>query len=550
MSDSKESQYKRSRNAADLLSRFRKKQAQRDENHVKVGTIYGACFVYHPEGCERCSKYLGHLLEDISQRPSRFSFSRDEILDGIHNVWPHITEYIHDLDVSRSTLEKELDIEKADNHWLHSKIDDLDETIQELEACILSLQPKNPVDDQSIPVASTTNIPASDVGLHPYFQNHVMVPEKRPDYWSLYMWNVLKEWHTNPMSIPNALRDDHDGYFLKEDIDVAAWVSKVALDISRPAFMEQMKAVFGSCDNFDTAFSGFTMNLLKPDHEAIMWITDSSTLLRIGTHIVKGRPPKSQDTKPERLPTGPDFLVLVLEHSKQPCSCAGSERAAYMHLNQRPLAPHKGKQPVTASLQSWLSAHAPTPVQTGESSHQQLDEDLDNYNQVRDPVLPYEEEPPSGEPEAGDVAPTMADANSSLPDENTMDIDQINTTASAPFDNDTLAIQNTAAPITLNLHPKTCTHNNFDTAKTVSIPKAAILHHKQQAEAKSVKKLEVAKENARQAGDNLTLVVNIVGNRLINFCTEVVFSVEQVYQKPAELNNFSKHPACLDIHDI
>ncbi|KIJ49879.1 hypothetical protein M422DRAFT_246247 [Sphaerobolus stellatus SS14] len=208
--------------------------------------------------------------------------------------------------------------------------------------------------------------------------------------------------------------------------------------------MEQMKVVFGSRDNFDTAFSGFATNLLKLDHEATMWITDSSTPLRIGTHIVKGRPPKSQDTKPERLPTGPDFLALVLEHcaltraqiygqiipymirheAKRACSCAGSERAAYMHLNQCPPAPHKGKRPVTASLQSRLSAHALTPVQTGESSHQRLDEDLDNYNQVHDPVIPYEE-PPSSEPMTGEVAPTVADANSSLPDENSMDIDQI-----------------------------------------------------------------------------------------------------------------------------
>ncbi|KIJ25166.1 hypothetical protein M422DRAFT_273905 [Sphaerobolus stellatus SS14] len=239
-----------------------------------------------------------HLLEDISQHPARFSFSRDEILDGIHKVWPHITEYIRDLDVSRSAHEKELDIEKANNCQLRSKIHDLDETTQELEAHILSLQPKNPADDQSILVTSPTDIPASDVSPHPLvspgdrnyshkcsrklfenpsFQNHVMVPEKRPDYWSLYMWNVLKEWHTNPMSVPNALRDDCDSYFLKEDIDVTAWISKVASDILHPAFMEQMKAVFGSRDNFDTAFSGFTMNLLKLDHEATMWITDSST---------------------------------------------------------------------------------------------------------------------------------------------------------------------------------------------------------------------------------------------------------------------------------
>ncbi|KIJ36414.1 hypothetical protein M422DRAFT_261155 [Sphaerobolus stellatus SS14] len=359
-------------------------------------------------------------------------------------VWPHITEYIRDMDVSRATLEKELDLEKTDNCRLRGEMDDLDKKIQELEARILSLQPKTPAGDPALAVASTTDISVSDVGPHPLvspgdrnyprkrprklfenpsFQNHVMIPEQRPDHWSLYMWNVLKEWHTNPMSVPNALRDDRDGYFLEEDIDVAAWISKVASDISRPAFMEQMKAVFGSRDNFDTAFSGFATNLLKPDHEATMWITDSSTPLQIGSHIVKGRPPKSQDTKPEKLPTGPDFLAL--HEAKRPCSCAGSERAAYMHLNQRPPAPHKGKRPVTASLQSRLSVHAPTPVQTSESSRQRLDEDLDNYNQVRDPVLPYEEEPPSGEPEDGDVASTMADVNSILPDENTMDIDQI-----------------------------------------------------------------------------------------------------------------------------
>ena len=123
MSDSKESQSKRSRNAAELLSRFREKQAQRDGNPVEVSAVHGACFVYHPEGCDRCSKYLEHLLEDISQRPARFSFSRDEILDGIHEAWPHITEYIHDLDVSRATLEKELDLEKTDNRRLRSEMD-------------------------------------------------------------------------------------------------------------------------------------------------------------------------------------------------------------------------------------------------------------------------------------------------------------------------------------------------------------------------------------------------------------------------------------------
>ncbi|KIJ25430.1 hypothetical protein M422DRAFT_273606 [Sphaerobolus stellatus SS14] len=444
MPDSKESQTKRSSNAVDLLLHFREKQAQRDENRVEVGAVYGACFVYHPEGCSRCSKYLEHLLEDISEGPARFSFSRDEILNGMDEAWPHITEYIRDMDVSCTTLEKELDLEKTDNRRLRSELDTLDERIQELETRLASLQPKPTTGDQSIMAASTTDISSSDVDPHPLsspgdktysckcsrklfenpsFQNRVMVPEKRPDYWSIYMWNAVKEWHTNPMSIPNALRDDSEGYFLKEDIDVAMWISKVSADISHPAFMEQMKVVFGSCDSFDTAFSGFNKNLLGAEHHAKMWITNSATPLRLGNTIVKGSSAKSQDTKPERLPPEPDFLALVLEHSKRPCSRAGSERAAYMHLNQCPPAPHKGKRPVTASLQSRLSAHAPTPVQTGESSRQRLDADLDKYNQVHEPVLPYEEEPPRSEPEIGDMAPPSVGANKTLPDESHMDVD-------------------------------------------------------------------------------------------------------------------------------
>ncbi|KIJ23587.1 hypothetical protein M422DRAFT_275805 [Sphaerobolus stellatus SS14] len=66
MSDSKESQSKRSRNAAELLSRFREKQAQRDGNPIEVSAVHE------------------HLLEDISQCPAKFSFAKDEILDGIH----------------------------------------------------------------------------------------------------------------------------------------------------------------------------------------------------------------------------------------------------------------------------------------------------------------------------------------------------------------------------------------------------------------------------------------------------------------------------------
>ncbi|KIJ46704.1 hypothetical protein M422DRAFT_249869 [Sphaerobolus stellatus SS14] len=324
-------------------------------------------------------------------------------------------------------------------------MDDLKERIQELETQLASLQTTSPAGDHSLTVTFPTDAYSSDVGPHPLaspenrtyshkcprkllednnFQNRVRVPEKRPDYWSLYMWNTLKDWHTNPMSVPNAIRDDNDGYFLEEDIDVAAWISKISADISRSTFMYQMKVVFA-------------------DHEATMWITDSSTPLRIGSHIAKGRTSKSQTTSSEKLPKGPDFLALILNHcsltkeqiytriipymiqheEKRPCSAAGSERAAYMHFNQCPPAQHKGKRPVTGSLQSCISVHAPTLAKTGESSQQRLDTDLDSYNQVRELVLPYEEVPPSGNPDVEMDVSTVADNSDTLPNESTMYVD-------------------------------------------------------------------------------------------------------------------------------
>ncbi|KIJ43779.1 hypothetical protein M422DRAFT_253034 [Sphaerobolus stellatus SS14] len=133
------------------------------------------------------------------------------------------------------------------------------------------------------------------------FRNRVLIPDERPDYWSLHMWNTLNDWHTNPMSAPNAIRDDSKGYFLEEYVDVAAWISKVSMDISRLAFMNQMKAVFGSSLNFETAFSGSTSDLLRPNHEATMWLTDSSTPLQSRLSIHALTPAKTGESSQQHL---------------------------------------------------------------------------------------------------------------------------------------------------------------------------------------------------------------------------------------------------------
>ncbi|KIJ54594.1 hypothetical protein M422DRAFT_240663 [Sphaerobolus stellatus SS14] len=405
-------------NTADLLSCFHDQQAKRDEHCVEVGAVFGACFIYHPKACDQCSTYVEHLLADIDQRPAKFSFSKDEILDGLHEAWPHVSGYITDLNEEQVTLEKELFQEKADNCRLRDDMDDLKEKIQELEAQLLSLQP-------STTVTSPTKVTYSCKSPHKLdenvdFRNHVLKPVKQPDHWSLHMWQALVGWHKNLMSVPNAIRDDPNSYFLEEDIDVVA------------------------CHlTFETIFSGFNSNLLRPEFQQSCWITDASTPVRVGSQIIKGTKEKAQSTETVRLPQGAEFLALLLKHcslsreqiydhiipymerdeEKQPMSATAMERAAYISLHQSTPAPNKGKKSLTGPSQSKPSPHAAQPAKLEQSSHQQLDADLEAYNNAHEPILPYSEEPPSGEPDVEMHGPATGVVHGTLPDESTMNVD-------------------------------------------------------------------------------------------------------------------------------
>ncbi|KIJ43687.1 hypothetical protein M422DRAFT_252929 [Sphaerobolus stellatus SS14] len=204
------------------------------------------------------------------------------------------------------------------------------------------------------------------------------------------------------MSIPNAIRDHDNHYFLKEN-----------------AFMHQMKAVFGSHLNFESIFSGFSSNSLTP-HQQMRWITDVSTPIRVGSQIIKGCKDNSQVPAPIY-----NQIIPYMERDgeKRPRSTAGVERAAYMQLHQSVPAPTKGKKPLTGSSQSKSSAHTSQAAKIGQSSLQWLDANLDDYNQQCEPPLPYNDEPPTGEPDVEMSAPTHVGASGTLPDESAMNLD-------------------------------------------------------------------------------------------------------------------------------
>ncbi|KIJ24276.1 hypothetical protein M422DRAFT_274984 [Sphaerobolus stellatus SS14] len=108
------SQASSSNNTADLLSCFHNQKAKHEGPHIEVRAIPSACFVYHPTGCDQCLGYVEHLLVDMENCPSKFSFTRDETLDHLQEAWPKLGQYITDIGDEHDAAEKELAEEKQD----------------------------------------------------------------------------------------------------------------------------------------------------------------------------------------------------------------------------------------------------------------------------------------------------------------------------------------------------------------------------------------------------------------------------------------------------
>ncbi|KIJ37653.1 hypothetical protein M422DRAFT_259746 [Sphaerobolus stellatus SS14] len=284
------------------------------------------------------------MLEDIEKCSSKFSFTKDEILGHLQEVWPKLRAYITDISEECDTLEKELLDEKSDNHQLQEEIDNL-------------LNPNLKHNKSSS------------------FRNKVLKHEERPHHWLLHMWNILEGWHTNPMSIPNAVRDDYKGYFLEEDIDITNWLSKVPAPVKLPTGAEFLTLILKHC---------------------------SLSREQICTQIIP---------------------YMERDGEKWPYSTAGSECAAYMQIHQHAPAPNKGKKPLTGLIQSKPSAHTPQPAKARESSRRRLDVDLDTYNQSCEPTLPYDEEPPHGVSDVEMSTPVNTGTRRTLPDESAMSLD-------------------------------------------------------------------------------------------------------------------------------
>ncbi|KIJ46045.1 hypothetical protein M422DRAFT_250475 [Sphaerobolus stellatus SS14] len=407
MPDSQKSQAKHSGNAADLLSQFREQRARHEENRMEgqSTTVQGATHKLKPSPFSTSHwRFRPETLAYLCAAYQVYSVSgrnitRDEVLSGINEAWPHIGEYIQQMDESRATFERELYEETANNRQLHDENEDLCAQIIKLETRIESLQP-TPLSERIIAPTPTTESPTGSQALTTpvkvsYSRKRARKLDENEDF-----------LNKDPMSVPNVLREDNDGYFLEQDVDITAWLTKViAVPILRRLVTDSTRICFAlRCIGADGSRMPPSLCTSVPKSPRESRVKHRLNLEQIYHQIIP---------------------YMIRDDEKRPLSSAAVEHAAYMALHEQEKAPYKGKKPATAARQSKPSVHALTPAKTGESSQQQLDADLESYGQAREQVLPYEEAPPSSEPDAGEIAPPAGGANSTLYDESTMDIDQI-----------------------------------------------------------------------------------------------------------------------------
>ncbi|KIJ31494.1 hypothetical protein M422DRAFT_266871 [Sphaerobolus stellatus SS14] len=180
------------------------------------------------------SSNAADLLLRFRDQQAKHNGPRIEILDHINDAWSHVGTFITKLGDERDSLEDELFQEKSDNRQLQVEIDDLQEKIQTLETQLAGLHIHNTSSERSLTLTSPVDAVSSNVKPHPlaspgkwtYSQKHTC----KLDGSSSFRNKVLKPDELAPY-VEYTEGDNYEGYFLEEDIDVAAWLSKIATDL-------------------------------------------------------------------------------------------------------------------------------------------------------------------------------------------------------------------------------------------------------------------------------------------------------------------------------
>ncbi|KIJ46742.1 hypothetical protein M422DRAFT_249911 [Sphaerobolus stellatus SS14] len=250
-------------------------------------------------------------------------------------------------------------------------MDDLKERIQELEAQLSSLQLSTTISEHSLTHTTPTSYQT------PVGSNHPLSSPAKVTY---------SQKHARKLDE----NEDFRNCILKPDVRPDHW----SLHMCKPF--------------------GFDSNSLNPEYQQTCWITDLSTCIWLGSQITKGTKSKAQSTESVRLPQGSEFLALILKH------CSLSREQVYERI-----IPYMERDEEKWPICRFIKAPLPPirATQTGESSQQCLDADLDSYNQVHDPVLPYDEAPPSGIPYMEMEVPAVVGTSGTLHNESTMNVD-------------------------------------------------------------------------------------------------------------------------------